>query len=657
MPPRFAARAALCALVCAAANLAPRPQPALACGGFFCNQSTLQAIEQDREVVLFEVEQDGSVTVTVEIRYSGDPADFSWIIPIPAPQGLPGLPDSVELLDVPDQGLALLEALTRPRVLAPQIVWGDANAATGGGEDGGPPADPGDDAASGPRGGDDSEAPPPGPIALETLPVARVVDSSVVSSEDPGAVTDWLRENGYLVTPAMEPHIADYVASGSRFLALRLNSDAVARDVPPLGSVTPVRFRYVGDRISIPLRLTSVSTEPEMGFVVFVLADQRWISTNWNTQVIDEAWIQADPRTGDNNYYALVSSLAAANGGRTFFVEHAGDTGWMRNLNPASAQWGGLQEAAEFLDELGGRYAWLTRLYSRAGPVELALDPLLEESPGAPVPFTFDLSDRRVCWDFEHSPPAPCSHTACGPFGQCATTADGFQGCVCEAGFLARAITHDDLSSAGSLPSVTCQDSDRDLVADASSPLATEPCGGYDCGALGTCEALGGMPTCRCETGAVAVPTGPGSLLCLALDDVWEEDAVFWPGWPPDASDCPPAWDEGGDDDGAEDDDGDDDEPQWGKPGDGAQGGGSGGCFSAPARDPDPPLRRSYGCEPGSGSGSRSGCDCDSGCGEECAVAGGPEGARSGSAALALLLGFGMQMLRARRAPKRAGAR
>ena len=53
---------------------------ASACGGFFCSSSP---INQARETVVYGYEPDGSITMAVQITYSGRDEDFAWILPVP----------------------------------------------------------------------------------------------------------------------------------------------------------------------------------------------------------------------------------------------------------------------------------------------------------------------------------------------------------------------------------------------------------------------------------------------------------------------------------------------------------------------------------------------------------------------------------------------
>src|SRR6478735_10637692 len=56
------------------------PSAALACGGFFCNQS--QPVNQAAEGIIFADNGDGTVTAVIQIKYQGPSQNFSWLLPI-----------------------------------------------------------------------------------------------------------------------------------------------------------------------------------------------------------------------------------------------------------------------------------------------------------------------------------------------------------------------------------------------------------------------------------------------------------------------------------------------------------------------------------------------------------------------------------------------
>jgi hypothetical protein len=64
-------------------------QTAHACGGFFCSSSP---IDQAGETIVYGLEDDGTLTMAVQLRYAGDDDDFAWIMPVPAPPRSPSAP-------------------------------------------------------------------------------------------------------------------------------------------------------------------------------------------------------------------------------------------------------------------------------------------------------------------------------------------------------------------------------------------------------------------------------------------------------------------------------------------------------------------------------------------------------------------------------------
>ena len=85
-------------------------EPAEACVGLFCSSINPIPVDQSAERILFEVNSDGEVTVSVEIKYSGNPDDFSWILPVP---------ETPTLGVIPAETLQLLDAASAPTFQAP----------------------------------------------------------------------------------------------------------------------------------------------------------------------------------------------------------------------------------------------------------------------------------------------------------------------------------------------------------------------------------------------------------------------------------------------------------------------------------------------------------------------------------------------------------
>ncbi len=503
------------------------PSWAFACGGFFCNASDLIPVDQQKERILFEVNGNGTMTAHVEISYVGEPEGFSWVIPVP---------DTPTLDVVPVSTLRLLDLATGPVVVPPNIDW--SNWSWGDDDDA---ADDDDSADDDDATGDDDDA-----VQVEDLPVVGPFDPEVISSEDPAALTAWLVANGYLITPEMEPLIADYVTGGMKFLGMKL--------IPGVGvsDIAPIKMTYPGDQPMIPLRLTAVAAEPEMQVLVFIAGPTRYEPQNVPGRVLDTAVLRADPRNGDDNYYPVLSWLLDVDGGQGFVTEYSDDAAATALL----ASWqslpvSDLAEASDYLIELGSRHDTITRLLTRQNASEMTIDPMFRPAQSsAPLGRTRNLqSQPAVWWDMWENPPLPCNDRYCGLGGECATTSSNIEGCACQAGTVARMIDRPTLAATDMSDGVACVSAAFNLMP--VMPVeAPDACAGWTCGGNGECVGLNGSPTCACDPGFAAVPIWTGQLSCEAIVQQYPPEQLLWPDFP-----VTPKEDIGDDDDDDDDDD------------------------------------------------------------------------------------------------------
>ncbi len=482
------------------------PGLASASGGLFADAVQTVAVEQNLGRVLLRVNDDGTVTAAIEISYSGSPEAFAWVIPVP----------EEPVLDVvPPSALRMLDAATAPRIVPPPLAS--------------PPLGDDDD-------DDDSAWDDEDPVAPDVYELEQVgpYEPTLLDPEDPDGLIDWLRGHDYLVTDEMEPYLASYVERGMSFLALRLAPEAGVADIQPLA------ISWTADEPSLPLILTGVAAEPEMGIAVFLAGGSTYEPVTHASLLVDPDLLQADPRTGRNNYYGLVSWLADQEGGQAFFTEYSDATADLAGrLDALELSAADADEARLFLDELAEDSAWLTRLYTRASGEELVADAVFSSMNNqAAVGPLHDLSGRTpVPLEL---PGVPCGDTYCGPGGSCATTdVPGVDGCSCDDGFAARAIAGPLVAAAEVAPSLTCQDTGFDLMASVEADL-DDPCAAWDCG-LGACVVTGGVAACACQDGAAGIPVD-GRVSCVAASEVYGPDQLLWPGWPD--------WPDPGEDDG-----------------------------------------------------------------------------------------------------------
>ncbi len=269
------------------------PAPALACGGFFC---FTQPIDQSAERILY-VQQDGKITVHIQISYTGKDKEFSWVLP---------------LLAVPELGIgsdsvfSVLEQATAPIFQLDwqnkKDCWGyspcqfDASA-------GGVPGDKGN-----------------GEGGVQVLKQQKVgpYDSVVLKGGSAKELIEWLNKNGYQQPTETAPLVDVYVNGGYVFLALKLQNDKDA------GDIAPIVVTMDDAHPCLPIRLTAIATQPDMPIVAWMLGKYRAIPKNFLHVVVNDAtinWLQ--PGT---NYKTVISKAVDQASGHAFATEYAQPT-------------------------------------------------------------------------------------------------------------------------------------------------------------------------------------------------------------------------------------------------------------------------------------------------------------------------------------------
>lgn len=473
------------------------PASAQACGGLFCMTTP---VAQNAERILFEVNGDGTVTTTVEIRYSGEPDGFSWVVPVT---------DTPELTTAPASSLVMLDTATVPTITPPPTKCTNPGMQ--------PPM----------AGAFDSANESDGGVDVEDLPSVGPYDPQVVSSDDAQALIDWLNDNDYLITEEMEPLVADYVAQGMKFLAMKLTPGAGVADI------APIQMRAPATEPSVPITLTAVSADPEMGILIFVAANERYESSNYTNLVVDHEDVQMHPSTGENNYYPLISWMLDGVGGKGMVTEYAaGSSDTMSLVNNQFINVEDFEESMAFLQSVLSRRSYMTRMYTRASGPDMDIDPGFQSTADGDISRTIDLSGRpavEVCAnDPMQTSDVPCGDMYCGEDAFCATTKSGFDGCVCPEGSVARIITAPSAPGRFLAPTVVCQDASFDMLASAraTGELLADACAEVSCGDNGTCMDVGGFATCACEDGYAATAEAGVTPTCSQVDQVFAPDQV-----------------------------------------------------------------------------------------------------------------------------------
>jgi hypothetical protein len=288
------------------------PAPARACGGFFCNRA--QPVNQAAEGIIFADNGDGTTTAVIQIQYQGPSQNFSWLLPISS------VPKSDADIGIASNvALQRLQGATNPNYTLTTRTEGSCREASSSGPGCGAAADE----ASAPSRAPTKDATDPSNhgVVVEATGVVGAFQWSVISLDptlaDPAAAAvQWLGDNGYDVPSSAPALLGPYLKEGLYLLALRLTKGS------DTGSIRPIVLTYTGAQPSIPVKLTAVAANDDMGVLTWVLGESRAVPTNYLSLELNEArinWFNAA-----SNYNAVVTEAANDAGGQGFVTELAG---------------------------------------------------------------------------------------------------------------------------------------------------------------------------------------------------------------------------------------------------------------------------------------------------------------------------------------------
>ena len=323
-----------------------------ACGGLFCRNIP---VDQQGERIIFTINDDSTVSAYVQINYTGDAPDFSWVVPVP----------SVPEVDVAEMSsFNELSNLTAPIFMPPRM----------------PDCAPIPlMSASAPM---EESIRADGEVTVLATGTAGPYAFDVVTSPDPNALILWLRDNEYRITEPMEPLVHVYSDEGMAFLAMKLQREQAVQDIQP------IKMTYEAQRPTIPIRLTAVAANPNMTILTWIFANEQTAPVNFAHPAINDADIRGDFTSFDGtNYVNLVDQTVDLYAGRAFITEYAQPTNELIRL--------GVQD--ELVIDLTRRYDYVTRFFGRMSPEEMTVDPTFDLRPDlAHVSNLRDLSARNA---------------------------------------------------------------------------------------------------------------------------------------------------------------------------------------------------------------------------------------------------------------------
>jgi hypothetical protein len=276
-----------------------------ACGGCFILSAPTESTVVNGHRMVLAVSPVQTV-LWDQIRYSGDPSEFAWVLPIKA---------GAYIQVGTDAFFETLEAATGVRVTGPLVNCGSSQGCSmpmSG-------SDSEDGAFAGGRGGD--------PVQVVHEGTVGPYETVTLHTSTPGALNDWLDDNGYAVDDGTQPIIDAYVAEGFDFIALRLQPNAGVRQMKPVRVVTP------GASPALPLRMVAAGTGAEVAIVLYVIGEGRWTTENFPASTLPVELLSWDFGASESNYSVLREEVLGRDGGRGWITTYARQGALFADIN------------------------------------------------------------------------------------------------------------------------------------------------------------------------------------------------------------------------------------------------------------------------------------------------------------------------------------
>jgi hypothetical protein len=263
---------------------------ASACGGCFTPPENPTVVTDHRMILSISKDQS---TLYDQIKYSGNPAAFAWVLPV---SGTVDVGLSADLVFQALDGITQTSIIPPPRNCPPPPRCDSQNDAFGA-------APAAADAGSG------------GGVTVTKREVVGPYETVQLEATDANALQSWLAQNGFSVPPDVQPVINQYVTEKFDFLALKLLPGKDVQDM------RPVRVTTKGANAVLPLRMVAAGTGPVVGISLWVLGEGRYEPQNFPSFAITTDELVWDWAQNRSNYTDLRAQKTTASAGRGWETE------------------------------------------------------------------------------------------------------------------------------------------------------------------------------------------------------------------------------------------------------------------------------------------------------------------------------------------------
>ena len=288
----------------------------VACGGCFVPRATTETSVVTGHRMAFAISTSRTV-LWDQIQYSGDPAEFSWVLPVRG---------AATLEAAEDAWFDVLDAVTSTRVSPPQLNCLIQSSGSSGCDGCGA-----SESATSGRAAPTAFDPNSGVVVTHqgTVGPYAYVQLRASSTE---SLTQWLPANGYAIPDSAAAVIAAYVADQFDFIALKLRPGIGTRQM------TPVRVITQGASPTLPLRMVAAGTGAFVGISLYVISESRFEAVGYNNTTIDPSNLTFDWSANRSNYADLRTAALASAGGNTWLTTFAARGAFSRSWSDALGQ-------------------------------------------------------------------------------------------------------------------------------------------------------------------------------------------------------------------------------------------------------------------------------------------------------------------------------
>jgi hypothetical protein len=261
---------------------------ASACGGCFIPTENPTVVTDHRMILTVSKEQS---TLYDQIKYSGNPSSFAWVLPISG---------TVEVGLSADVVFQALDGMTQTQITPPPQNCPPApNCGSRGGLN---------SPSAGASESDDG-------VTVTKREVVGPYESVQLKATDPAALQNWLAQNNFNVPADVKPVVDKYVTEKFDFLALKLIPGKTVQDM------RPVRVTTKGASAVLPLRMVAAGTGPVVGISLWVVAEGRYEPQNFPSFTIATDEIAWDWTQSKSNYTELRAKKTLESNGRGWEIE------------------------------------------------------------------------------------------------------------------------------------------------------------------------------------------------------------------------------------------------------------------------------------------------------------------------------------------------